>query len=47
MIGSMGDLSWAVFGPMLGRDRSIEIQKGIFLMSMLAILGMRGWQWPA
>lgn len=36
MSAAWATFSWAVFGPMLGRDRSTKFEKGIFLMSMLA-----------
>ena len=36
MSAAWATFSWAVFGPMLGRDRSTKFKKGIFLMSMLA-----------
>lgn len=46
MSAAWATFSWAVFGPMLGRDRSTKFEKGIFLMSMLASWDA-GWQWPA
>ena len=38
MSAAWATFSWAVFGPMLGRDRSTKFKKGIFLMSMRQIL---------